>query len=67
MSELHRYGVVHGDLAMRNVLVDKDDRICLVDFEHSVLTRAATPQVHDLDRLDHMWDDHEAMDSESEE
>ena len=47
MSELHRYGVVHGDLAMQNVLVDKDDWICLVDFDHSVLTRAATLQVHE--------------------
>ena len=37
MSELHNCGVVHRDLAMRNILVDKD-RICLIDFERSACT-----------------------------
>lgn len=64
MSELHSYGVVHGDLAMRNILVDKDDRVCVVDFEHSICSCACTQQVCDLDHLDRMWDKDEGMDVE---
>ena len=62
MRELHDCGVVHRDLAMRNILVDKSC-ICLLDFERSVCTRDHTLQERDWAYLN-AWDDDGAMDVE---
>lgn len=40
-GRLHRRGVVHGDVNGRNVLVDRDDRVTLLDFEAAAPTNAA--------------------------
>ncbi len=43
VDQLHASGVVHGDLHPRNVLVDDNDRVTLVDFEVSTLTSSDEP------------------------
>lgn len=55
MNELHERGVVHGDLAMHNILVDEGGRICLVDFELAAHTHDPSLQERDLFRLNNMW------------
>ncbi|MBE1466322.1 tRNA A-37 threonylcarbamoyl transferase component Bud32 [Kibdelosporangium phytohabitans] len=35
LSDVHRRGLVHGDINDRNILVDEDDSVSLVDFELS--------------------------------
>ncbi|KAJ7030847.1 kinase-like domain-containing protein [Mycena alexandri] len=37
---LHRHGIVHGDLKVHNVLVDKNDRPCICDFGISRIINA---------------------------
>lgn len=55
MNELHKRGVVHGDLAMQNILVDEGGCICLVDFERAVYTCDPTLQARDWLCLNNMW------------
>ena len=61
VRELHNCGVVHRDLAMRNIY-DKG-RIYLLDFKRSVCTRDHTLQEHNWAYLN-AWDDDGAMDVE---
>jgi tRNA A-37 threonylcarbamoyl transferase component Bud32 len=36
-TEIHALGVYHDDLALRNILIDKD-RVAIIDFENSSIT-----------------------------
>ena len=37
-SDLHRRGVIHGDVHPRNILIDRQGQITLLDFEDAVLS-----------------------------
>lgn len=35
-NQIHKAGVIHGDVAERNVLVDKEGRVSVIDFEEAL-------------------------------
>lgn len=41
-GDLHRRGVVHGDVNARNILVYRQDNVTVLDFEHAVLEEPAS-------------------------
>jgi len=43
-TEIHALGVYHEDLALRNILIDKD-RVAIIDFENSHIANPEDPQV----------------------
>jgi len=49
-ANLHERGVIHGDVNSRNLLVDAQHRITVLDFEYARRTRSATGAPADLSR-----------------
>ena len=37
-KSIHELNVVHGDLTGRNILVDKEQKVWIIDFEYSSIT-----------------------------
>ncbi|KAI0741174.1 hypothetical protein C8Q76DRAFT_791515 [Earliella scabrosa] len=52
VERLHESGVCHLDLAPRNVLLNKDNTLTIIDFGRASLTNDAVARQQDLDALD---------------
>ena len=52
VERLHESGVCHLDLAPRNVLLNKDNTLTIIDFGRASLTKDAVARQQDLDALD---------------
>ena len=56
VEALHARGVCHLDLAPRNVLVNKDDSLTIIDFGRALLTRDEAAREEDFNALEVEFD-----------